>query len=129
MSYLLFKGYGAIKLRLPKDPGEAEREDACEQPGKHAADQKVRHHAGRSVARKAQQIAPQYHTAGDVNPMQRKHRLGPVDGNARNLGHGRSPVRVSTTELWHQMPRGRPPQRNSAAPSAFLPASGLDDPY
>jgi hypothetical protein len=75
------------------------------------------------------QIAPQYHTAGDVNPMQRKHRLGPVDGNARNLGHGRSPVRVSTTELWHQMPRGRPPQRNSAAPSAFLPASGLDDPY
>src|SRR5947207_9078553 len=39
-------------------------------------------------------------------PLQCEHRLGRVDGNALNLGHGRPPVRVSTTELWHQMPRG-----------------------
>jgi hypothetical protein len=57
MSHLLFKGYGAINLRLPEDPGEVERQDACEQPDKHAADRKVRHHAGRSVARKAEQMA------------------------------------------------------------------------
>ena len=40
------------------------------------------------------QIAPQYRSAAGVNPMQRKHRLGRIDGNARNLGHGRSPVRI-----------------------------------
>jgi hypothetical protein len=59
------------------------------------------------------QIAPQHRSAGGIDPMQREHRLGRVDGDAFNLGHGRSPVRVSTTELWHQMPRGRPPQRKS----------------
>ena len=29
------------------------------------------------------QIAPQYRAPRAVNPMQRKHRLGRVDGNAR----------------------------------------------
>src|SRR5215471_9137239 len=57
-------------------------------------------------------IAPQHRSAGVIDPVQREHSLGRVDGNSLNLAHGRSPVRVLTTELWHQMPRGRPPQRN-----------------
>ena len=40
------------------------------------------------------QIAPQYRSVGNIDPVQREHRLGRVDGKALNLGHGRSPVRV-----------------------------------
>src|SRR5205823_2359391 len=41
-----------------------------------------------------------------IDPMQREHSLGRVDGNAFNLGHGRSPVRVFDSRTYGTRCRG-----------------------
>ena len=42
-----------------------------------------------------------------------EHGLGRVDANAFNLGHGRLRSWLMTTQVWHAMPWGRPPQQSS----------------
>jgi hypothetical protein len=46
-----------------------------------------------------------------VDAMQGEDGLGRVEANALNLGHGRLRCWFVTTQFWHAMPWGRPPQQ------------------
>src|SRR5829696_10471051 len=46
-----------------------------------------------------------------VDRVQREHRLGRVDADALNLGHGWLLSWSVTAQVWHSMPRGHPPQQ------------------
>src|SRR5208337_6585 len=58
---------------------------------------------------RAAKIGSQHRMARLVDAMQREHSLGRVDANATNLGHGRLRSWWLTTQFWHSMPWGRPP--------------------
>src|SRR5215213_2117908 len=62
----------------------------------------------------AAKIDAQHRTIRLINGVQREHRLGRVDANALNLGHGRLLSWSMTAQVWHPMPWGRPPQHGYA---------------
>ena len=59
------------------------------------------------------EIDPQHRLAGLVDGVQGENGFGRIDANALNLGHGRLRSWLLTTQYWHWMPWGRPPQHLS----------------
>jgi hypothetical protein len=57
-----------------------------------------------------------------LDAMQGEDGLGRVEANALNLGHGRLRSWLLTTQLWHSMPWGRPPQQSKIG-AVVTPAS------
>src|ERR1700712_5414275 len=82
------------------------------------------HHLGRRELAEegfhlgAFEIAPQDGAVELVHAMQREDVLGGVDGDALIL-HADGPWLRMTTQLWHAMPWGRPPQQRPRPLTVF----------
>src|ERR1700712_4097622 len=85
------------------------------------------HHLGRRELAEegfhlgAFEIAPQDGAVELVHAMQREDVLGGVDGDALIL-HADGPWLKMTTQLWHAMPWGRPPQQRPLTPTFARPS-------
>src|ERR1700712_5344489 len=83
------------------------------------------HHLGRRELAEegfhlgAFEIAPQDGAVELVHAMQREDVLGGVDGDALIL-HADGPWLRMTTQLWHAMPWGRPPQQRPRPLTLFI---------
>jgi hypothetical protein len=56
---------------------------------------------------------PTHRLAGLVDGVQGENGFGRIDAYALNLGHGRLRSWLLTTQFWHAMPWGRPPQHST----------------
>jgi hypothetical protein len=61
----------------------------------------------------AAKIGSKHRMTTFVDAVQGEDGLGRVEANALNLGHGRLRCWFLTTQLWHSMPWGRPPQQSN----------------
>src|SRR3954469_7345124 len=68
------------------------------------------------------EIGLQYSSASIVDAVKGEDGLGRVDANAGKVGHGRLRSWFLTTQFWHPMPWGRPPQQSKIGIS-LIPAS------
>jgi len=67
---------------------------------------------------RAAEIDPQLGLTCLVYTVQGEYGLGRVEANATKLGHGRLRFWLLTTQFWHTMPWGRPPQHLLRTPGA-----------
>src|SRR3954471_20266983 len=72
------------------------------------------------------QIDAQHRPIRLIDGVQREHRLGRVNANALNLGHGRLLSWLMTAQVWHPMPWGRPPQQSDNNARNFSLLSDCD---